>query len=822
MEYDFKEIEEKWQKRWDAEKLYNREINPDKPKYYVLEMYPYPSGEIHMGHVKNYIIGDVVARYMNMQGYNVLHPIGWDSFGLPTENAALERGIPPAKWNKECIAKMKQQLVRLGISYDWRREINTADPLYYKWTQWLFLKFYERGLAYRKKAEVNWCPNCSTVLAKEQVIDGFCERCSSLTTKKELEQWFFKITDYAERLLEDLKLLSKWPERVKIMQENWIGKSKGVEIKFPLLPPLTGEITVFTTRPDTLFGVTSLMLAIEHPLVKEILNIVGEDSPLGEFIKNIRSQSTLTRVTTEKLGMSTGFFARHPLSVNKTIPIWIANYVLPEYGTGAVMAVPAHDERDFEFAVKYSLPIVEVISPVGKESEKLLSAYTEPGIMINSNKFNGMNSEEAKEAIADELERQGLGNRKINYKIRDWCFSRQRYWGAPIPIIYCDKCGLVPVPEAELPVLLPENIDFSPGWPAPLARCKEFINTTCPNCGGQAVREGDTMDTFVFSAWYFLRFSDPQNKEEIFSPQNINYWLPVDQYIGGIEHATVHLVYARFFTKVMFDMGLIKFSEPFTRLFTQGMIYKDGAKMSKSKGNVVTPDTINDRFGVDASRMFILFVGPPEQDAEWSDRGVEGASRFLRRVWRIITENLNIFKEKLSYTEETLTPKGEKLLKKLHQTIKKVTEDIEKYFHFNTAIAAIMELVNEMYSYSASPLNNEEKAVFKEAGENLIIMLSPFAPHITEELWHIIGKTTSVHLQTWPKWKEKFLKEEEFLLVVQINGKVRDRLILPVNATEEEIIERVLSQPKVVALIQNKEIINTIYVPHKLINIVVK
>lgn len=819
--YDFQSVEKKWQGIWAERQLFRTGNHPQRPKYYCLEMYPYPSGELHMGHVKNYIIGDVVARYAAKQGCNVLHPIGWDSFGLPTENAALERGIEPSEWNARCVANMKEQFKKLGISYDWEREIDTSSPDYYGWTQWLFLKFYERGLAYRKYSPVNWCPKCSTVLANEQVIDGLCERCDTPVTTKELAQWFFKITAYSERLLEDLKLLQHWPERVRVMQEHWIGKSLGTEIDFLL--PDDRKLTVFTTRPDTVYGVTFMVLAAEHPLVTELVKGKPNEKEVLQFTERIKGQSQIFRVGGEqKEGMPLGVNIHHPLT-GEPVPLFIANYVLMEYGTGAVMGVPAHDQRDLEFARAQGLPVKVVIQPPGKKlsPETMREAYVEPGVQINSASFDGIPSEEAKIKITDCLESKGFGRKAVQYRLRDWCISRQRYWGAPIPVIYCDSCGTVPVPEKELPVYLPENVDFSPGWPAPLARKPEFVNTACPSCKKPAKRETDTMDTFVFSSWYFLRFVSPAETSCAFRPGDVNHWLPVDQYIGGIEHATVHLVYARFFTKVLYDLGLVNFQEPFERLFTQGMIYRDGAKMSKSKGNVVTPDEIIEKYGADTARLFILFVGPPEQDAEWNERGVEGSFRFVTRTYREISRYADAVKNALPVEDDRLADAERMLLRKLHQTIKRVREDMEKRWHFNTCVAALMEFLNVLAQFDPEK-NPRGKDVWKECAQKFVVLLSPFVPHLAEELWEMLGQQGSVYEKPVPVWDEKWFREEAVTFVVQINGKVRDRLVVSADIPEEQLKTLALERPKIKTHINGREVLKVVVVPKKLVNVVVK
>ncbi|NLZ53896.1 MAG: leucine--tRNA ligase [Thermoanaerobacteraceae bacterium] len=816
MKYDFKHIESKWQKKWEEDKIYKTSEDCGAPKFYCLEMFPYPSGNLHMGHVRNYSIGDVVARFKRMNGYNVLYTMGWDSFGLPAENAAIKHNIHPYKWTWSNIENMKYQLTQLGFSYDWDREVATCHPEYYKWTQWFFLLLYKRGLAYRKKATVNWCPSCSTVLANEQVVDGKCERCKSEVNKKELEQWFFKITDYADELLEDLEKLPGWPDKVKSMQYNWIGRSEGVQ--FAVTEEKTGEkISVFTTRPDTVYGVSYIVLAPEHPLVDALTTGTEYEMSVKSFKEKIGKYDEIDRTSTEaeKEGMFIGAYAVNPMSGHK-VPIWIANYVLMGYGTGAVMGVPAHDQRDFEFAKKYNLPIKVVITPHEKvlEADEMTEAYVDDGILINSDRFNGLNSREAIKAIGQFMSDNGIGEFKVNFKLRDWLISRQRYWGAPIPIVYCDKCGIVPVPEQDLPVLLPEDVEFKPQGTSPLEDCAEFLNTTCPKCHGPARRETDTMDTFMCSSWYFYRYTDPRNQTAPFDEKKVDYWMPVDQYIGGVEHAILHLMYSRFFNKVLRDAGLVKVDEPFQNLLTQGMVLKDGAKMSKSLGNTVSPEEIVAKYGADTARLFILFAAPPERDLEWSDQGVEGCFRFIQRVLRLVEDLSN----KLS-TAKNIGEKDRDVRFITHKTIKKATEDISERFNFNTAISAIMEMVNGLNDYKDSDIS---KDVIKEALENLLLLLSPFAPHITEELWHKIGHKDSIHLMAWPKYDVSALIEDEIEIVVQVNGKLRDRMRIPSQATEEEMREMALNSEKLLPFLEGKKIVRVIAVPKKLVNIVAK
>jgi leucyl-tRNA synthetase len=821
--YNFREIEEKWQKKWEEEKIFKVTENTSKKKYYALEMFPYPSGKLHMGHVRNYSIGDVVARFKTMNGYNVLHPIGWDAFGLPAENAAIKHDIHPDKWTRENIAEMKRQLKELGISYDWDREVATCLPDYYKWTQWLFLQFYKNGLAYKKKSPVNWCPSCETVLANEQVVSDRCERCDTLVIKKNLEQWYFKITDYAERLLDDLETLQGWPEKVKIMQKNWIGKSYGAEIEFKI-DGTDEALNIFTTRPDTIYGATFMVLAPEHPLVAKLVKGSEYEEEVNKFIKKLERLSEVERTASdvEKEGMFIGKYAVNPLN-DKKIPIYVANYVLMDYGTGAIMAVPAHDERDFEFAQKYNLDIIPVIKPQDDSIDinNLEVAYSEPGIMINSDRFNGLNNDECIEKIIEHIEENNLGKRTINYRLRDWLISRQRYWGAPIPILYCEKCGVVPVPEEDLPVVLPTDVVFTGKGESPLTTSETFINATCPECGGKAKRETDTMDTFVDSSWYFLRYTDPKNQESPFDKENAAYWMNVDQYIGGVEHAILHLLYARFFTKVLYDVGLSPVKEPFENLLTQGMVLKDGAKMSKSKGNVVSPEEIVAKYGADTARLFILFAAPPERDLEWSDTGVEGSYRFLNRVWRLVQELKDILPTD-DLKIDIKTKEDKELNYTIHNTIKRVTDDISERFNFNTAISAIMELVNEVYKYKEIDNSKINKVLVKKALDTILVLLSPFAPHMTEELWMTLDNKGSIHNQNWPKYDSKALVKDEIEIVIQVNGKVREKIMVNTDISKEELEETAVNNDKIKSYIEGKKIVKVICVPSKLVNIVVK
>ena len=821
-EYNPSVIEPKWQQYWEEHKIDQTDDEGGK-KYYVLEMFPYPSGRLHMGHVRNYAIGDVLARFLRMRGYNVLHPMGWDAFGLPAENAAIKNNVHPAAWTYSNIEARKKQQKAMGISYDWQREIATCDPDYYKWTQWLFLLLYKRGLAYKKHAAVNWCPNCSTVLANEQVEDGGCWRCGAEVTLKDLEQWFFRITDYAERLLEDLKLLSGWPERVCTMQENWIGKSEGVEVRFKVKDG-TDEIPVFTTRPDTLYGVTYLVLAAEHPLVEKLTAGTEQEAAVRAFVEKTKKLNEVDRTSTEmvKEGVFTGAYCLNPVN-GEEVPILVGNYVLMGYGTGAVMGVPAHDQRDFEFAQKYNLPLRVVITPPGQEltADALTEAYVDDGLLINSAQFTGETSEAAKKKIAAYLAANNWGEAKVTYRLRDWLISRQRYWGAPIPILYCEQCGTVPVPEEQLPVILPEDVTFQAGGQSPLAVHEEFLSAVCPQCGGQARRETDTMDTFIDSSWYYFRYTDPHNTELPFTKAKGDAWVPVDQYIGGIEHAILHLLYSRFITKVLYDAGYTAAVEPFTRLLAQGMVNKDGAKMSKSKGNVVSPDEIIEKFGADTVRLFILFAAPPEKDLDWSDRGVEGSYRFLKRVWRLVDRYAAVL-QRAGEQQAEADKSDQEMRRAVHTALKKVTEDIEERFNFNTAISSIMEAVNAAYSYMHEKEDNVHPGIMKEALEILVLMLAPFAPHLGEELWQRLGHQPSVHLQSWPTFDHTALQVAEVEIVVQINGKVRDHLMVPTGLTREALQELALASEKIAQQVQDKQIVKVIAVPDKLVNVVVR
>lgn len=817
MRYEFEKIEKKWQSYWEEQDLYAVDDSGDN-RYYTLEMFPYPSGKLHMGHVRNYSIGDVVSRFKRMNGSDVLHPMGWDAFGLPAENAAIKHKTHPNEWTWNNIESMREQLKRLGISYDWNREVASCHPDYYKWNQWLFLLLYKNGLAYKKRSQVNWCPSCATVLANEQVISGECERCGSAVAKKDLEQWFFKITDYAQRLLDDLEKLEGWPDKVKLMQKNWIGRSEGASIDFSV-EGLEQDIRVFTTRPDTVFGATFMCLAPEHPMCRDVVKGTGREEEFDAFLDGIKKMSELERTSNElvKEGVFLGRYAINPAN-GKRLPVYAANYILYEYGTGAIMGVPAHDQRDYEFATKYNLDIIEVVRPVAGEEAPEGQAYDGPGIMVNSGIYDGLDYTEAIERIVTDLERKGRGNREIKYRLRDWLISRQRYWGTPIPIVYCPDCGEVPVPEEDLPVILPIDIALTGMGDSPLAMSEEFVNTTCPLCGKPARRETDTMDTFVCSSWYFLRFTDPKNTKAPFDRKKADAWMPVDQYIGGVEHAILHLMYARFFTKVLSDLGLCSCDEPFKNLLTQGMVLKDGAKMSKSKGNVVSPEDIIEKYGADTARLFILFAAPPERDLEWSDQGVEGCYRFLNRIWRLVEESTHVVANAGEIDSGHLNEEDREMLYVINRTVKKVTEDIKERFNFNTAISAVMEMVNALYQYKENP--GATPAVLKEGLTKLIVLMAPFAPHITEELWEMIGEAVGVHLQRWPSYKEEHLIRDSVTVVVQVNGKVRSRIQVHPGMKKEEMAQLALEDERVRAHTDGGTVKKVIVVPDKLINVV--
>ncbi|MHB0914930.1 MAG: leucine--tRNA ligase [Thermoleophilia bacterium] len=825
------DIEAKWQQTWQEEGSFEVP-NPVDPsvadaskKSYVLEMLPYPSGTLHMGHVKNYTMGDVIARFRSRNGYSVFHPMGYDAFGLNTENVAIKTGVHPAELTRQNTDNINQQLLRLGVSIDWSRELATCDPEYYKWTQYFFIRFFERGLAYRKEAPVNWCPSCATVLANEQVVQGGCERCDSAVEQRNLAQWFFRITDYAERLLDDFELLQSWPERVITMQRNWIGRSEGAEVVFRV-DDIDLDIPVFTTRPDTLFGATFFLLAPEHELVGRITEGLDEARAVTEYVAQARQQSMVDRAMAEreKTGAFTGRYATNPVN-GEQIPIYVSDYVLMEYGTGAIMAVPAHDQRDFEFARKYGIEVRVVISGEGVnqgDGDRLTEAFAADGILVDSGRFDGKGNREAGEEITAWLESQGKGKPAVSYRLRDWLLSRQRYWGAPIPMVYCDKCGIVPVPEDQLPVLLPDVEDYAPKGQSPIATNEDFVNTSCPRCGGPGRRETDTMDTFVDSSWYFLRYTDPHNDDEPFARDVAQYWMPVDQYIGGVEHAVLHLMYARFFTKVLYDMDMVGFKEPFSNLFTQGMIHYKGAKMSKSKGNVVNPDEHVERYGADTLRLYILFMGPPELDVEWQDQGIEGTFRFLGRVWRLVMEIVEKVGENnvSDYSHDNRTAQA--LIRKAHQTIDKVTGDVSERFRFNTAISAIMELVNDAYLAKDELLKTSEgRGVLRFTAETVVKVLDPFAPHICSELWQRLGNH-ELWLEPWPHADERFLEDDSYELVIQVNGKVRDRLRAAAASSEEELLEMARASDKVARHTDGKTLVKEIVIPGKLVNLVVR
>ena len=814
--YNAQEIEKKWQQKWTDDHLYDVTEDSPKPKYYALTMFPYSSGDLHIGHWYTMAPSDVRARFKRMQGYNVMHPMGFDSFGLNAENAAIKSNIHPYTWTMENIENMRHQLRSLGAIYDWNREVNTCMPDYYKWTQWLFLKLYEKDLAYRGKAPVNWCPSCQTVLANEQVIDGHCERCSTAVIHRDLEQWFFRITRYADELMEYHDI--DWPERIKMMQRNWIGRSTGTEISFALDHPGVEEkeIRVFTTRPDTTFGVTFMVLAPEHPLVPK-LTTPDKKAEVEDYISRSRMQTDIERLSTEKEkdGVFIGSNVINHLNGEK-VPIWIADYVLLSYGTGAVMAVPAHDERDFAFAKKYDLPIRVVIAPDNWQGEELAEAYIESGTMVNSEQFNGLSSEQGIDAISDFLEEKDWGKRTVSYRLRDWLISRQRYWGAPIPMIYCDKCGIVPVPEEDLPVLLPEDAEFKPTGESPLKYHEQFVNITCPRCSAPAKRETDTMDTFVCSSWYLIRYASPHSDTNAFEPDKVRYWLPVDIYTGGAEHAVMHLLYARFFIKALRDIGLIDFDEPFTRLFNQGHIIAEKRKMSKSRGNVINPDGYVSELGVDTVRCYFMFLGPWEQGGEWDDSGISGMSRWLKRVWNLV---LGEYKHDETTSPSVMEEAQRELTRTIHQTIRKVSGDLER-LRFNTMLAALMEYTN--YLTKIKDAGSVTDSSWKDAIGILLLLLAPSVPHLTEELWQKTGREYSIHNQSWPQWDEELAKEEEITLVVQVNGKLRDRITVPASITEAEAQQLARDSQRVKAYMEGKEIFKTIYVPGKLVNIVVK
>jgi leucyl-tRNA synthetase len=831
-EYDPQAIEKKWQARWNADHAFEADADPSKPKYYALEMLPYPSGTMHMGHMRNYTIGDVIARYRRMRGFHVIHPMGWDAFGLPAENAAIQRGIHPREWTNTNIESFKRVMRRFGFSYDWRREISTCEPEYYRWNQWFFLRMLEKGIAYRKRSRVNWCPKCATVLANEQVVNGCCWRHEdTLVEAKDIEQWFFRITQYADELLDTLaQLEGGWPERVLTMQRNWIGKSRGARVRFAVDGVANTSIEVFTTRVDTIYGASALILAPNHPLVDKLLDTAGANTMHAATLQRLRQASVKTAdiATAEKEGFSVGRFAVNPFNGEK-IPIWVGNFVLMEYGTGAVMCVPAHDERDFEFATKYKLPIPIVVQPVEGEAltpATLKGAFTDYGKSVNSGPYTGFTSEKANEIMTADAEARGFGKGEIIFRLKDWGISRQRYWGTPIPVVYCEKCGMVPVPDKDLPVVLPPMAKFSGVGQSPLASVADFVNVKCPKCGGAARRETDTMDTFVDSSWYFYRYADAHNDKAPFDPALARYWLPVDQYIGGITHAILHLLYTRFFCKVMRDMGLVNHDEPVQRLFTQGMVLKGGTAMSKSKGNVVGAEDMAEKYGCDTGRLYTLFAAPPEKDLEWSEQAIEGCARFLQRVHRLVSKHAEWMNKEHTIVApgqafDLASPKEKALLRKAHQVLRRVTHDFETRWHFNSATALLMELVNEIQK--AEPLEDgvrpeEARKVF----ELLTQMLGPMVPHLAEELWEILGHTQETLAQSaWPKFVPALAAEDEVEIVVQVNGRVKGKVSVEAGLDRDELVERVLAEPKIKKLLEGLHIVKIIPVPDKLVNVVV-
>ena len=821
--YPFGEIEAKWQGVWESREQFRATEDPSRPKFYCLEMFPYPSGRIHMGHVRVYAIGDVLARYKRMNGFNVLHPMGWDAFGLPAENAAIEHGVHPAIWTYDNIDYMRSQLKKMGVSYDWDREVTTCDPRYYRWEQLIFIRMLERGLAYRRRSRVNWCPSCRTVLANEQVEAGRCWRCGSDVTQKEIDGWFFKITKYADELLEWCERLPGWPERVMTMQRNWIGRSEGAEFDLPVAGRSGLAVRVFTTRPDTSFGMTYAVLAPEHPLVDQLVSDAAERAAVEAFRAEVASETEIERLAADrpKRGFRLSARAINPFS-NAEIPLFIAGYVLMGYGTGAIMAVPGEDQRDWDFAVQHGLPIIETVArPPGVSGQ----AYTGDGIKINSGFLDGLTVAAAKRRAIDWLVGNGLGAARVNYRLRDWGISRQRYWGAPIPVLYCDRCGMVPEKEENLPVVLPRDVQISGKGSAPLADVASFVNAVCPRCGGPARRDTDTMDTFVESSWYFLRYCSPRYEGGMFERQAAEYWMPVDQYIGGIEHAVLHLLYARFYTKVLRDLGLVKVDEPFVGLLSQGMVIKDGAKMSKSKGNVVDPDDLVRTLGADTARLFSLFAAPPEKDLDWNDHGVEGASRFLNRVWRyVVTRAEELEAAAPRPSPGSLSQQGRAFRRTIHETIERVTTDIERDFHFNTAISAIMELVNALHAFDAAPappgMRDERLALLREAVDTLLLLLGPFCPHIAEELWSVLGHGESVFAQPWPEPEREALAREEVTVVIQVDGKVRSRLTVEVGARDERVQALALADGRVTPWLSSRRVSRVVVVPGRLVNIV--
>jgi leucyl-tRNA synthetase len=834
--YDAQRIEQKWAERWLSDpSLYAAEANSTKPKYYVLEMLPYPSGALHMGHVRNYAIGDALARYMWMNGYNVLHPMGWDSFGLPAENAAIKNNTPPREWTLSNIAAMKVQMKRLGFAYDWSREVTTCLPEYYRWNQWFFLKLFESGLAYRKKSKVNWCPQCATVLANEQVVGGNCWRHEDTPVEqRELEQWFLRITKYADELLRDLEKLTGWPDKVRIMQQNWIGRSEGAQVDFDLggtVGPAGSTITVFTTRVDTIYGATSVQLAPQHPIVEDM---IARDAELRAKVEQLIAEQRKAREVgdignIEKHGVFTGRFAKNPYN-GEAVPVWVANYILMDYGTGAIMSVPAHDERDFEFAKKYNLEIRLVILPQSSDPEETMAEPALPfttmnGILVNSGEFSGLECEEAIQTMSSHAAEKGFGKATVTFRLKDWGISRQRYWGTPIPMVYCEKDGVVPVAEKDLPVILPDKVSVTLAGGSPLANVPEFLNTTCPKCGGPARRETDTMDTFVDSSWYFYRYADAQNSKAPFDTNTIAYWFPIDQYIGGVEHAILHLIYSRFWTKFMRDMGLVKHDEPVKRLFTQGMVIKDGAKMSKNLGNVVSPDEMVARYGADAARLYSLFAAPPDRDLDWQDTGIEGIHRFLGRVYRFYVRNPVDTAVERAETGQTpsLQAEARTIQRKLHQTIKRVSDDFQGRWHFNTCIAALMELLNEVSgAEEAIAAGRVPGSLILDVQRKIALLLAPMAPYVAHELWEMTGETGSLLKAAWPKYDPALAAEDEIEIPVQVNGKLRGRVVVPADATNDQVEQAALADEKVKAAIAGKQIVKKVVVPKKLVNIVVR
>jgi leucyl-tRNA synthetase len=832
-EYDSRRIEAKWQKVWEEQGAFHAEDDDgSRAKYYLLEMLPYPSGTLHMGHMRNYTIGDAVARYRWMCGYNVLHPMGWDAFGLPAENAAIKNGTHPRDWTNLNIEEFRRVLKRFGFSYDWRREISTCEPEYYKWNQWFFLRMLEKGIAYRKKSTVNWCPECLTVLANEQVIDGFCWRHETTQVEqKELEQWFLRITKYSDELLEGMKqLASGWPERVLVMQKNWIGKSRGTRVRFDIAGMSDTSLEVFTTRVDTIYGAAAIVVAAGHPQLGKLLEGVPGRSAMESRLKSMRQKSMRAAdiATAEKEGFFAGRFATNPFS-GEQLPIWVANFVLAEYGTGAVMCVPAHDQRDYEFASKYGLPVKIVIQPTQGpplRPDRMSEAYTEYGRLVDSGPYSGLLTEQAIEKMTADAGEKKTGSGETTYRLKDWGVSRQRYWGTPIPVIYCGKDGLVPVPDDQLPVRLPDQLAIATAGQSPLASVPEFVNTTCPKCGGPARRETDTMDTFVDSSWYFYRYTDPHNDKAPFDPKKAAYWFPIDQYVGGITHAILHLLYSRFFCKVMRDLGLVKHNEPIARLFTQGMVQKGGVAMSKSRGNVVGAIDMADKYGCDTGRMYTLFAAPPEKDLEWSEQGIEGSARFLNRVYRLIDHHSGRLRGiSIDWDSPTdmvqATAKEKILVRRTHQTLKRVTNDFEVRWHFNTSIALIMELVNELYAQE--PLDQDvSPTILKRVLAVMVLMLSPMTPHIAEEMWEMLGNSGTISRQKWPQYREDLTREEQIEIIIQINGRLRGKMLVDENLTEDETRDRALSDPRIAPLLVGKEILKIVVVPKKLVNIVLR